>query len=82
MVPVGQPDGTTQYEISVRSTAGDVAVYRTIQSLDESGNSHLLGRGTRVWKAVRVQDGRDIGSPVALKDAWVEGSRQREGSIC
>ena len=47
--------------------------------LSDRGASSLLGRGTRVWKAVRIVDGLECGDPVALKDAWVEGSRVREG---
>ncbi|KAF7795043.1 hypothetical protein EIP86_006187 [Pleurotus ostreatoroseus] len=43
--------------------------------------SNVNSRGTRVWKAVKVENGTVIGDPVALKDCWVDSHREREGNI-
>ncbi|KAJ3557295.1 hypothetical protein NM688_g1549 [Phlebia brevispora] len=74
-------DGHTQYDITVRSADGALALYRTIELLSDSGVRRVLSRGTRVWKATRVVDGETTGEPVALKDTWVDNDRQREGDI-
>ena len=70
-----------RYDITVHSENGETHAYRTIELLGNSGGRHLLGRGTRVWKAVRVVNGEEVGEPVALKDVWVDDHRQREGHI-
>ncbi|PSR77008.1 hypothetical protein PHLCEN_2v8107 [Hermanssonia centrifuga] len=49
--------------------------------LSDSGAQSLHGRGTRVWKVVRVKDGEAVGDPVVLKDSWVDLDRPREGAI-
>lgn len=74
-------DGEVQYDITVRSAEAETAVYRTIGVLSDRGAERLLGRGTRVWKAVKLVDGEEIGDPVALKDTWVDSNRDREGDI-
>lgn len=55
--------------------------YRTLALITDSGAVDLLGRGTRVWKAVRIVNGEETGAPVVLKDAWVDSDREREGDI-
>ncbi|PSR88600.1 hypothetical protein PHLCEN_2v5127 [Hermanssonia centrifuga] len=81
MKVLADPGQSTQYEIIVRSESGEEKTYRTLDSLSDSSTERLLGRGTRVWKAIRTQDGKDCGEPVALKDAWVDHDRGREGDV-
>ncbi len=81
MKVLADPGQSTQYEIIVRSESGEEKTYRTLDSLSDSSTEQLLGRGTRVWKAIRTQDGKDCGEPVALKDAWVDHDRGREGDV-
>ncbi|KAJ3556690.1 hypothetical protein NM688_g1890 [Phlebia brevispora] len=72
-------DNHLQYDITVRSADAETVVYRTLGLLSDSNTHDILGRGTRVWKAVKLVDGEAAGSPVALKDAWVDSTREREG---
>ena len=74
-------DGSHQYDISVTQTDGTSQVYRTKDILSDSGGVYLQGRGTRVWKAIRVEDGVETGDIVALKDSWVDEYREREAAI-
>ncbi|KAJ3555204.1 hypothetical protein NM688_g2708 [Phlebia brevispora] len=78
MVPL--PDGCN-YDITVRADAGPPQVYRTLSLLSDSGALEVNSRGTRVWKAVLVEDGRVVGSPVALKDCWADANRTCEGTV-
>ncbi|THG93529.1 hypothetical protein EW026_g7729, partial [Hermanssonia centrifuga] len=68
-------------EIVVQSENDGEELYRTINLLSDIGSADLIGRGTRVWKAVKVVNGEEFGEPVALKDSWVDYNRQREGAI-
>ncbi len=71
-----------RYEITVRSDLdGSERVYRTLALLSDAGACALRGRGTRVWKAIKIEDGEKCGEPVALKDSWVDAGRPREGYI-
>ena len=55
--------------------------FRTMQIIS-SGAEPLLGRGTRVFEAVEINENRDPnGSPVVLKDTWVDSDRTREGNV-
>ena len=74
-------DGAKQYDITVRTEGGVNQVYRTKSVLSDRGDSNLLGGGTRVWAAVRVENGEERGELVALKDSWVDAQREREGSL-
>ena len=74
-------DGSHQYDISVTQTDGTSQVYRTKDILSDSGGVYLQGRGTRVWKAIRVEDGVETGDIVALKDSWVDEYREREALL-
>lgn len=74
-------DNSEQYDISVRADDGSVKVYRTIEILASRDPDMLFGRGTRVWKAVHIEDGQTVCEPVALKDAWVDLERMPEGTI-
>lgn len=81
MTLLRRTDGVARYDIVVRSQAGEEQVYRTLEVLSDAGTGYLLGRGTRVWKAVKIENEEPVGEPVALKDAWVDHLREREGSI-
>lgn len=74
-------DDTTQYDIIVRTDTGDGLVYRTLELLSSPGIEYTVGRGTRVWKAVKIENGVSTGEPVALKDTWVDCFREREANI-
>ena len=74
-------DGAPQYDITVRTEDGSSQVYRTLASLYDGGGTELLGRGTRVWKAVKLEEGVESGDPVALKDSWVDEHLKREGFL-
>lgn len=76
-----QDDGAAQYNILVRSETGEEQAYRTLELLYEQGAEYLVGRGTRVWKALKIENGEEVGEPVVLKDAWVDHHREREGTI-
>jgi hypothetical protein len=41
----------------------------------------LRGRGTRVFEAYRLEGDKEVGAPVAIKDAWVDDDRPREAAI-
>lgn len=81
MTLVKQDDEPARYDILVRSEAGEEQIYRTLELLHDQGAEYLVGRGTRVWKAVKIENGEEVGDPVVLKDAWVDHHREREGSI-
>lgn len=68
-----------QYDITV-SSAAEQTVYRTVSVLSDTTPDAIVGRGTRVWKAIRVENGTETGEPVALKDSWVDGGGGREGT--
>ncbi|PSS18944.1 hypothetical protein PHLCEN_2v3160 [Hermanssonia centrifuga] len=71
-----------RYEITVRSDLdGSERIYRTLGLLSDAGACALRGRGTRVWKAIKIEDGQECGEPVALKDSWIDAGRPREGYI-
>ena len=74
-------DGSRQYDIVVRQDDGTCHTYRTKRLLSNGGGAYLQGRGTRVWHAVRLEDGVETGDPVALKDSWVDAHREREASV-
>lgn len=80
MVPT-QKDGQLQYDITLRTDQDEVRVYRTISVLSDHTARNVLGRASRVWKAVRLVEGEETGEPVALKDSWVDSTREREGNV-
>lgn len=55
--------------------------YRTIKLLSSVGAEGLRGRGTRVWKVRRWEGGKVVGTPVVLKDCWIDSDRTREGDV-
>ncbi|KAJ3559785.1 hypothetical protein NM688_g130 [Phlebia brevispora] len=70
-----------QCEIAVQTIPGEEHRYRTLQPLSGQEQEYLIGRGTRVWKVIRIEDGHEVGEPVVLKEAWVDSHREREGFI-
>ncbi|KAF7797922.1 hypothetical protein EIP86_009129 [Pleurotus ostreatoroseus] len=68
------------YDIALFSQDGDLRTYRTCGRLSSTGRA-LQSRVTRVWKAVRVEDGQEVGEPVVLKDTWVNATGSFEGDI-
>lgn len=72
--------GGKSYDITVFPRDGDTRKYRTLGLIAQIGST-LRSRVTRVWKVVRVEDGREVGEPVVLKDTWIDPERSSEGDI-
>ncbi len=72
-------DGNS-YDITVFPQDGNTRKYRTLGLIAQVGST-LRSRVTRVWKAVRIEDGREVGEPVVLKDTWMDSERSSEGEI-
>ena len=82
MRSLGKSDnGEPQYDIAVQQQDGTYSIYLTKSVLSDRGGINLQGRGTRVWAATPMQDGRETGDLVALKDSWVDERLEREGSL-
>lgn len=76
------PGANTQYKIDVRTDGGAVRHFITTSIISATGAEGILGRGTRVWKALeQLEDGSISAEPVALKDYWIDDDRLREGEI-
>ncbi|KAF7794450.1 hypothetical protein EIP86_005584 [Pleurotus ostreatoroseus] len=60
---------------------GTTQTYRTLQLLSNSRTVNLVGRGTRVWKVIQVEDGQEVGEPMVLKDTWSDPERCTEGHL-
>lgn len=58
------PDGSDspQYDVTVESVEGATTVFRTVELLSGERSKSVLDKSTRVWKAVRLQDGVPSGS--------------------
>lgn len=57
-------------------------MFRTRKVISSYGAELLRGRGTRVFEAIEIdQNGSLKGSPVVLKDIWIDRDRTREGAI-
>ncbi|KAF7799147.1 hypothetical protein EIP86_010378 [Pleurotus ostreatoroseus] len=73
------PDG---HNFDIMVTSGKEArTYRTKEILSDRGSRELLGKASRVWKAVRMEDGEETGPVVVLKDCWPKLCDPREGEI-
>lgn len=71
-----------QYEIKVREPPQTECVYRTVGVLSHVGADSLIGRGTRVWKARKLDEyGSPSGPECALKDVWVRSDRPIEHKV-
>lgn len=71
------PDGHN-FDLAICSE-GQSRTYRTQKMLLDKGRYHLFGKTTRVWEAVRIEDGKETGSTVVVKDCWVPSNNPREG---
>ncbi|KAJ3559365.1 hypothetical protein NM688_g393 [Phlebia brevispora] len=69
------------FDITIISEDGEARVYRTSALISDSSAQSVRSRATRVWKAIRLEDGEESGEPVALKDTWVEPEQQAEGTV-
>lgn len=67
-----------QFDITI---GVDDRIWRTEKRLSDVGADCLFGRGTRVWKARQLVDEKPCGPSVAIKDFWIEDTREREGDI-
>ncbi|KAI0093407.1 hypothetical protein BDY19DRAFT_1064761 [Irpex rosettiformis] len=79
-----------RYRIKVRQVVNpsrrrlvvEELVYHTTRLISDDGAKSFRGSGTRVWEVVQVVDGVErTDTPLALKDHWVDDSRQCEGNI-
>jgi hypothetical protein len=76
-----------QYDITIHPRDAPPVTYRTKEMISNIGAEALRGRGTRVWKAVKLV--KEVGnvevledvSAVVIKDSWVDSDRKREGRI-
>ncbi|KAJ3558270.1 hypothetical protein NM688_g1023 [Phlebia brevispora] len=73
-------DNEERYDINLHSTDLRLNTYRTINPIFTGDQQLLRYNGTRVWMAVKVVDGQEIGDPVVLKDVWVDPNRRAEGA--
>lgn len=71
----------THFDITVQPRDGPPVIYRTKGILSSIDAEAVRGRGTRVWKAARLINGKESGPLVAIKDSWVDSDRDREGDI-
>ncbi|KAF7794451.1 hypothetical protein EIP86_005585 [Pleurotus ostreatoroseus] len=72
--------GGDQYDIAMH-VEGTLKTYRTLELLSDSKTVNLLGRGTRVWKVVQIEAGKEFGEPMVLKDTWSDPERCTEGQL-
>ena len=76
---VKQLDGRAQYDYTVEDADGRQITYRTSKLIAHSTSDDVGGKGTRIWKAVRLEDGQPCGAPLVLKDVWIHEELSREG---
>lgn len=79
--PTMIPSTDGQYDITVHPINGTTKTYRTLKLLSHSGAEDLRSKGTRVWRAILFEDGKEYGDPVILKDVWADSHRRYEGEI-
>lgn len=76
------PDAIPHYIITVRSEeTGEEVEYRAKDILSNVSADALRGRGTRVFKIRKVENGMEVGEELVLKDCWMDADRIREGGI-
>ncbi|KAL6298384.1 hypothetical protein BKA93DRAFT_754223 [Sparassis latifolia] len=67
----------TSYDITDRAKNGEVVVFRTSDILSDSGALRLHGRGTRVYRARRLdEDGSEVGNDIVVKDILADNDHQ------
>ena len=82
MKPV--PDNPGQFDITVHPSDAEESprTFRTVELLSSFGAEPLRGRGTRVFKAIELDESENPkGQHVVLKDIWIDSDRMREGNI-
>ncbi|CUA78008.1 TBC1 domain family member 31 [Rhizoctonia solani] len=68
-----------KYDITIyNNDAQTTNVYRTIEMISGVGADSMVGRGTRVWKCQRVENGKPTGPFYAIKVVWVHPDRPAE----
>ncbi|CAE6527898.1 unnamed protein product [Rhizoctonia solani] len=73
------PGSEPVYDITIyNSNTKDPTVYRTIEIISDVGADSMVGRGTRVWSAQKVENGEPVGSVYVLKSIWVHQDRLTE----
>ncbi|KDN39675.1 hypothetical protein RSAG8_08703, partial [Rhizoctonia solani AG-8 WAC10335] len=78
-LPSNDPNSEPVYDITIHnSNTGTMSVYRTVEIISGVGVGSMVGRGTRVWKARRVENGEPAGPFYALKVIWVHSDRLAE----
>ena len=56
--------------------------FHTTNIVSSFGSEPLQGQGTRIFEAIEIdKQGCEIGSPVVLKDIWINHDHTREGII-
>lgn len=63
-------DDGRNYDIAVQGFDGTSRTYRTQELFFSQHPSQLINKVTRVWAAVRVENGQACGDTVVLKDCW------------
>ncbi|QRW02379.1 kinase domain protein [Ceratobasidium sp. AG-Ba] len=77
---VKSEENKAQYDITIRSCMNRAnSVYRTVGILANVAADSSIGRGTRVWRARKLDElGCPSGPERALKDIWVHDDRPTE----
>ncbi|KAJ3529562.1 hypothetical protein NM688_g7838 [Phlebia brevispora] len=73
-------DRSLCYEFTVESEDGSISTFRSLEQIARSRSKHVIGKNTRVWKAVRIVNDVPADDIVVLKDAWVNVELGREGA--
>lgn len=75
-------DGVPRLDITIHKDGEEPEVYRTTRIISDIAADSPLGKGTRVWEAMKLNaNNEEVGHPVALKDSWIDHDRMREGDI-
>ncbi|KAL5638118.1 hypothetical protein ACGC1H_002391 [Rhizoctonia solani] len=71
-LPSANPTSEPQYDITIHNSEKKIVnVYRTLGIISDVGADSMVGRGTRVWKVQKVENGQPGGPTYALKMVWV-----------
>ncbi|CAE6532644.1 unnamed protein product [Rhizoctonia solani] len=82
VAPPHDENSEPSYDITIRNPDTEQEnVYRTIGIISDVGADSAIGRGTRVWKVQRLENGLPVGPIYALKDVWVNEDRDPEHAI-
>lgn len=70
-----------RYILNVRVDEQVTRRFITISPISILAADGILGRGTRVWKARELVDGKESEEHFAIKDYWIDEDREREGEV-